>query len=231
MTTGESKDIQVYPSLNLAIQPKDMKYRFNWNAPIITSPHDPKTIYHAGNVLFKTTNGGISWEQISGDLTRNEASKQGQGGGPITNEGAGGENYNTIFYVIESTLEKGVIWTGSDCGLVQITMDGGKTWKNVTPNGLPEALINSIEVSPHDKGTAYISATRYKFNDYGSYAYKTTDYGKSWTKINNGVQPDDFIRVIREDRKKKGLLYAGTERAFYISENGGFNWQKLQLNL
>jgi hypothetical protein len=231
MTTGESKDIQVYPSLNLAIQPKDMKYRFNWNAPIITSPHDPKTIYHAGNVLFKTTNGGISWEQISGDLTRNEASKQGQGGGPITNEGAGGENYNTIFYVIESTLEKGVIWTGSDCGLVQITMDGGKTWKNVTPNGLPEALINSIEVSPHDKGTAYISATRYKFNDYGSYAYKTTDYGKSWTKINNGVQPDDFIRVIREDRKKKGLLYAGSERAFYISENGGFNWQKLQLNL
>jgi photosystem II stability/assembly factor-like uncharacterized protein len=231
MKTGEGKDIQAYPSLNLAIQPKDMKYRFNWNAPIVTSPHDPKTIYHAGNVLFKTSNGGISWEQISPDLTRNEISKQGQGGGPITNEGAGGENYNTIYYVIESPIEKGVIWTGSDCGLVHVTMDGGKNWKNVTPAGLPEGMVNSIEVSPHDKGVAYISVTRYKMNDYGAYAFKTSDYGKTWVKINNGVQQDDFIRVIREDRKKKGLLYAGSERAFYVSENGGERWQKLQLNL
>ena len=231
MQTKESKDIQAYPSLNLAIEPKEMKYRFNWNAPIMVSTHDPKTIYHAANVLLKTTDGGMSWQAISPDLTRNEKSKQGPGGGPMTNEGAGGENYNTIYYVIESAREKGVIWTGSDCGLVNITMDGGQNWKNITPAGLPECLINSIELSPHENGTAYISATRYKFNDYASYTYKTTDYGKSWVKITEGVQSDDFIRVIREDKKVKGLLYAGAERGFYVSMNGGSNWSKMQLNL
>jgi photosystem II stability/assembly factor-like uncharacterized protein len=231
MQTKESKDIQAYPSLNLAIEPKEMKYRFNWNAPILTSPHDPKTIYHAANVLLKTTDGGMSWQPISPDLTRNEKSKQGPGGGPMTNEGAGGENYNTIYYVIESAREKGVIWTGSDCGLLHVTMDGGQNWKNITPPGLPESLINSIELSPHDNGTAFISATRYKLNDYSSYTYKTTDYGKTWIKITEGVQPDDFIRVIREDKKIKGLLYAGAERGFYVSMNGGTNWSKMQLNL
>ena len=228
--TKEVKDIQAYPSVNLAIEPKKMKYRFNWNAPIVASPHDPSVIYHGGNVLFKTTNGGINWEIISPDLTRNDSTKQGLGGGPITNEGAGGENYNTIYYVIESPTEKGVIWTGSDCGLVQVTMNGGKNWSNVTPTGLPECMINSIELSPNDKATAYISATRYKFNDYASYTYKTTDYGKTWTKITAGVDADDFIRVIREDKKVKDLLYAGSERGFYISYNGGTNWSKMQLN-
>lgn len=229
--TNEAKDIQAYPSLNLAVEPKNMKYRFNWNAPIVASPHDPKTIYHAGNVLLKTTNGGLKWEEISPDLTRNEKSKQGEGGGPLTNEGAGGENYNTIYYVIESSLEKGVIWTGSDCGLVYVTMNGGANWNNVTPAGLPESNIHSIELSPHDKATAYVSATRYKLNDYASYTYKTTDYGKTWTRISTGVDADDFIKVIREDRKVKGLLYAGSERGFYISYDGGEQWQKLQLNL
>ena len=228
--TKEVKDIQAYPSVNLAIEPKKMKYRFNWNAPIVASPHDPSIIYHAGNVLFKTTNGGINWEIISPDLTKNDSTKQGVGGGPITNEGAGGENYNTIYYVTESSLEKGVIWTGSDCGLVYMTTDGGKNWKNVTPAGLQESMINSIELSPNDKGTAYISATRYKFNDYASYTYKTTDYGKTWTKITAGVDADDFIRVIREDKKVRDLLYAGSERGFYISYNGGTNWNKMQLN-
>lgn len=229
--TNEAKDIQAYPSLNLAIEPKNMKYRFNWNAPIIASPHDAKTIYHAGNVLFKTTNGGISWDVISPDLTRNDKSKQEEGGGPLTNEGAGGENYNTIYYVIESSLEKGVIWTGSDCGLVNVTMNGGQTWSNVTPAGLQECIIHSIESSPHDKAIAYISATRYKMNDYASYTFKTIDYGKTWTRISTGVDADDFIKVIREDRKVKGLLYAGSERGFYISYNGGMQWNKLQLNL
>ncbi len=229
--TNETKDIQAYPSLNLAVEPRQMKYRFNWNAPIIASPHDAKTIYHAGNVLFKTNNGGISWEIISPDLTKNEKSKQGEGGGPLTNEGAGGENYNTIYYVIESPLEKGVIWTGSDCGLVHITMNGGQNWSNVTPAGLQECLIHSIEVSPHDKATAYVSASRYKLNDYSSYTFKTTDYGKTWIRINTGVDADDFIKVIREDKKIKGLLYAGSERGFYISYNGGLQWNKLQLNL
>ena len=229
--TMEAKDIQAYPSLNLAIEPKNMKYRFNWNAPILASPHDPKTIYHAGNVVLKTSNGGLAWEVISPDLTRNEKTKQGVGGGPITNEGAGGENYNTISYITESNLEKGVIWSGSDCGYVFVTMNAGGSWSNVTPAGLQESMVHSIELSPHDKATAYICATRYKFNDYGSYTYKTTDYGKTWTKINAGVDVDDFIRVIREDKKVKGLLYAGSERGFYISYNGGEQWNKLQLNL
>jgi photosystem II stability/assembly factor-like uncharacterized protein len=229
--TNESKDVQAYPTLNLAIEPKDMKYRFNWNAPIVVSPHDPKTIYHAGNVLLKSTNAGLSWDVISGDLTRNDKSKQGPGGIPFTNEGAGGENYNTIFYVAESTLEKGIIWTGSDCGLVHVTRDGGKTWANVSPADLPESQINSIELSGFDKGVAYISATRYKLNDYASYAYKTTDYGKTWTKINKGVKADDFIKVIREDTKNKSILYAGSERGFYLSTDAGSSWQPFQLNL
>ncbi len=229
--TNERKDIMQYPSTNLAYRAKDMKYRFNWNAPLIASPHDPNTIYHAANVVFKTTNGGINWEVISPDLTRNDTTKQQQGGGPITNEGAGGENYNTIYYLIESVHEKGVMYAGSDCGLVHITKDGGKTWQNITPAGLPEGMIHSIEVSPHDKATAYISASRYKFNDYSNMTYKTTDYGKTWTKISSGVDADDFIKVIREDKKVKDLLYAGAERGFYVSFNGGAGWNKLQLNL
>lgn len=229
--TMESKDIRAYPALNLAWEPKTMKYRFNWNAPILTSPHDPNTLYHAGNVLLKSSNGGMSWEVISPDLTRNDTTRQGQSGGPFTNEGAGGENYNTIYYVIESALEKGVIYTGSDCGLVHITRDGGKSWSNITPSGLPECMINSIEVSPHTPGTAYISATRYKFNDMAAMAYKTTDYGKTWQKISTGIAEDDFLRVIREDKKTKDLLYGGAEHGFYISFNGGESWQRFQLNL
>ena len=229
--TGESKDIMEYPSLNLAWEPKKMKYRFNWNAPIVNSPHDSKVLYHAGNVLFRSENGGMSWEKISGDLTRNDTTKQGISGGPITNEGAGGENYNTIYYVIESPHEKGVIYTGSDCGLLHLTRDGGKTWSNITPPDLPESNIHSIEVGAHDKGTIYVSATRYKFNDYNSYTYKSTDYGVKWTKITGGVEADDFIKVIREDKKVKDLLYAGAERGFYISFNGGGQWHKFQLNM
>lgn len=231
VATHEVKDIQSYPATNLAWEPKKMRYRFNWNAPIIASVHDPNVLYHAANKLLKSTNGGITWTTISPDLTRNDSSKQGVGGGPITNEGAGGENYNTIYYVIESPLEKGVIYTGSDCGLVQVTRDDGKTWNNVTPAGFPEGMIHSIETSPHDKGTVYVSASRYKFNDMASYTFKTTDYGKSWTRISTGVDKDDFIKVIREDKKVKGLLYAGAERGFYVSFNEGSSWDKLQLNL
>lgn len=229
--TKESKDVQAYPTLNLAIDPKAMKYRFNWNAPILVSHHDPKTIFHAGNVLLKSTTGGISWEVISPDLTRNDTTKQGPGGKPFTNEGAGGENYNTIFYVAESKLDKEEIWTGSDCGLVQVTLNGGKTWNNVTPADLAESQINSMEVSAFEKGTVYVSATRYKFNDYISYTYKTSDYGKTWTRINRGVKADDFIKVVREDTKNKNILYAGSERGFYLSSDAGNNWKPFQLNL
>lgn len=231
LRTNEHKDIMKYPSTNLSYKAKDMKYRFNWNAPLITSPHDPSTIYHAANVVLKTTNGGISWEEVSPDLTRNDTTKQQLGGGPITNEGAGGENYNTIYYLIESPHEKGVLYAGSDCGLVHITKDGGKSWQNITPAGLPESMVQSIEVSPHDKATVYISASRYKFNDFSSLTFKSTDYGKTWTRISTGVDVDDFIKVIREDKKVKDLLYAGSERGFYLSTNGGLTWNKFQLNL
>ena len=229
--TGHSKDIRQYPSNVLAYDAKDMKYRFNWNAPIMASPHDYNTIYHGANVLFKTRDRGQSWEIISPDLTRDDKSKQGTGGAPITNEGAGGENYNTLSYVVESPHESGTLYTGSDCGWVFLTRNNGENWTNITPPTLEESLIHSIEVSPHEKGTVYISATRYKFNDFRSMSYKSTDYGKTWTSINQGIDADDFIRVLREDRKVKDLLYAGSERGFYISFNGGGHWNKLQLNL
>ena len=231
MRTMESKDIQAYPSLNLAVEPRSMRYRFNWNAPILASPHDPKTLYHGGNLLLRTNDGGIRWEAVSPDLTRNDKSKQGPGGGPLTNEGAGGENYNTLSYVVESHLEKGVIWTGSDCGLVHLTTDGGKNWSNVTPPDLPEALVHSIETSPHAKGTAFVCATRYRFNDFASYTYRTEDYGRTWRRIDHGIRGDDFLRVVREDRKVKGLLYGGGERGFYVSFDNGDNWQPFQRNL
>jgi len=187
--------------------------------------------YHAGNILFKTTDLGKSWKAISPDLTTHDTSKMGMSGTPYTNEGAGGENYCTIAYVIESPLEKGVIYTGSDDGLVHITKDGGATWTNITPEGVKGALVNSIEVSPFDKATAYIAVTKYKFNDFTPFLYKTTDYGKTWTKLVDGIPYGAFVRVVREDNAVKNLLYAGTETGFYISYNGGLNWKQLQLNL
>jgi photosystem II stability/assembly factor-like uncharacterized protein len=227
----EGKGIMVAPIQYQSLQPKNMKYRFNWNAPIVNSPNDPAIFYHAGNVLFRTNNKGINWEVISPDLTRHDTAKMGQSGVPYTNEGAGGENYATIAYVAESPHEKGVIWTGSDDGLVYLTRDDGKTWNNVTPAGLSERLINCIEVSPHDNATAYIATTRYKFNDFAPAIYKTTDYGKTWTNISNGIPYGAFTRCVREDDVQKDLLYAGTETGFYISYNGGKSWKQQQLNL
>jgi photosystem II stability/assembly factor-like uncharacterized protein len=228
--TNEGKGVMISPIQYQALQPKNMKYRFNWNAPIIWSKHD-NAFYHGGNKLFRTTNLGKSWEVISPDLTRNDESKLGISGVPYTNEGAGGENYGTLSYVKDSPNEKGVIWTGSDDGFVHVTRDGGKTWTNVTPAGLQECLINSIEVSPHDNATAYIATTRYKFNDFTPGLFKTTDYGKTWVKINEGIPYGAFTRVVREDDVRKDLLYAGTETGFYISYNGGKNWSACQLNL
>ncbi|NKI30879.1 VPS10 domain-containing protein [Croceivirga thetidis] len=228
----EGKPIKAYPELGLGKVPEDFKYRYNWNAPIISSPHDRNTIYHAGNVVFKTTDGGQSWEVVSPDLTRNEKDKQGPGGGPYTNEAAGGENYNTLMYLTESTHEKGVLYAGSDDGLVHITKDGGANWKNITPPNIGNGIINSIEVSPHDPATAYIAVMRYKSMDLKPYIFKTTDYGSSWTKITNGItDKHTFVRAVREDKKKKGLLYAGTETGLYVSMDDGANWQKFQLNL
>ncbi len=229
--TGEAKSIMAYPYLGLGSKTADLKYRFNWNAPILVSKHNKSTLYHAGNVLLKSSDKGMSWTEISPDLTRNEKDKQGWGGTPLTNEGAGGEVYNTIMYVAESPHEAGTIYIGTDDGLVHLTKDEGKTWQNITPPNIGEGIINSIEVSPHDKATAYITLMKYKTNDYSPYIYKTTDYGKTWTKITNGIKENHFARVLREDPKRRGLLYAGTEHALYISFDGGANWQDFQLNM
>ncbi|MCP4978183.1 MAG: glycosyl hydrolase, partial [Maribacter sp.] len=230
--SSEGKSIKEYPELALGNAPKDFKFRFNWNAPIISSPHDRNTIYHAGNVVFKSVDGGNSWDIVSPDLTRNDKSKQGPGAGPYTNEAAGGENYNTIMYLVESPHEKGVLWAGSDDGLIHITKDGGQNWENVTPPNLKEGIVNSIEVSPHDPATAYVAVMRYKTMDLKPYIFKTSDYGKTWSKITNGITGEHtFVRVVREDKKRKGLLYAGTETGLFISLDDGLNWQPFQLNL
>jgi len=215
----------------LARDAKDMKYRYNWNAPIIWSQHEPNTYYHAAQVLLKTQDMGNSWKEVSPDLTHNEKAKQGKGGGPYTNEAVGVEIYGTLSYVVESPHEKGVLWTGSDDGLVHLTRDSGENWVNVTPTDLTECLINAIEVSPHEPATAYIATTRYKFNDYTPGLYKTTDYGKTWTNISTGIPQGAFTRVVREDEKQKDLLFAGTETGIYISWNGGKKWQAFNLNL
>lgn len=224
-------NIMAGPIQYLAMEPKFMKYRFNWNAPIVFSRHEKDTYYHAAQKLLKTNDNGETWNEISPDLTRNEKDKQGKGGVPLTNEIVGAENYGTISYVAESKLEKGVIWTGSDDGLVHITRDGGKTWQNVTPTFLQECLVNSIEVSVFEKGTVYIATTRYKFNDHRPGIYKTNDYGKTWITINAGIAEHAFTRVVREDPGRKNLLYAGTEQGMYISWDGGMFWEPVQLNL
>ena len=223
--------IMAAPIQYLGRDAKDMKYRYNWNAPIIWSKHEPNTFYHGSQYLLKTTDMGKTWKEVSPDLTRNEKEKQGKPGVPYTNEAVGAENYGTLAYVMESPHEKGVIWTGSDDGFVHVTQDNGTTWKNVTPAGLQECLINAIEVSPHDKATAYIATTRYKFNDHTPGLYKTTDYGKTWAKINNGIPNNAFTRVVREDDVRKDLLFAGTELGIFISWDGGKQWSPFQLNL
>jgi len=230
--TKERRLINVYPDNPMGHGAEGMKYRFQWNFPIFFSPHDPRTLYAAANVLFKTTNEGQSWEAISPDLTRNDKSKLGPSGGPITKDNTGVEYYCTIFAAAESPIEKGVIWCGSDDGLIHVTRDGGKTWTNVTPKDLPEwTMINSIEINPHEKGSVYVAATRYKLDDFSPYIYKTTDYGKTWKRIVKGINKEHFTRVVRCDPVRKGLLFAGTESGVYISFDDGENWKPFQLNL
>ena len=219
-----------YPSMGLGEPSDEQKYRFNWNAPILVSEHDPNVIYHAANKLLKTSDRGITWEEISPDLTKNKKENLGPGGGPITNEGAGGEVYHTIYYVTESPHDKNIIYTGADDGLVHITRDGGKSWSNITPE-LEEGMINSIEVSPHDPATVYIAFNRYKFDDFNPYILKSKDYGETWKVYGSDIEKNSFVRVVREDKNKKDLLYAGTERGIYMSNNGGINWFKWQRNL
>lgn len=196
------------------------------------SPHDPNTLYHGGERLFKTTDGGVHWQAISPDLTRNDKEKQRVSGGDITLDDSGTEYYDTIFALAESPIKKGLLWVGTDDGLIQLTQDEGKTWSNVTPKDMPEwARVSQIDASPFDAGTAYVAVDRHQFDDLRPYIYKTSDYGKSWTKLTQGIPDTMFARVVREDPKKRGLLYAGTEQGIFVSFNDGANWRPLKLNL
>src|SRR2546426_95699 len=222
--TGEVRNNTVWPDYNGGRTAAAVKYRFQWTFPIVVSPHDANTVYAGAQVVFRTTNGGQSWEAISPDLTRNDKAKQ--------NGGRLEEYYSTIFTIAESRVTKGVIWTGSDDGLVHVTRNGGRDWQNVTPPALqPFTRINIIDASPHDAGTAYIAVNRYQLDDFRPYLFKTADYGKSWQAIASGIPERSFARTIREDPKRNGLLFAGTETGVYYSMNDGAQWQSLQLNL
>lgn len=230
--TGTVRSVSVWPDNPMGHGAEDMKYRFQWNFPIVFSPHDPNKLYTFSNQVHVTTNEGQSWDIISPDLTRNDPEKLKSSGGPITQDNTSVEYYCTIFAAAESPITPGLLWTGSDDGLVHITRDGGARWQDVTPKGMPEwMMINSVEPSAFDPAVCYIAGTNYKTGDFAPYLYKTSDYGKTWTKITNGIENEHFTRVVREDPAKKGLLYAGTETGMYISFNDGANWQPFQLNL
>ncbi|MEO6347658.1 MAG: glycosyl hydrolase [Aquaticitalea sp.] len=231
MDAKASTNVMAAPIQYLGREARNMKYLFNWNAPIIWSQHRPNTFYHAAQMVLKTTDMGETWTEFSPDLTRNIDEKQGNGGGPYTNEAVGAENYGTITYLIESPHEAGVFYTGSDDGFVFVTRDDGKSWTNITPKGLGETLVNAIDVSPHDPATAYIATTKYKFGDYTPAIFKTTDYGNTWKNISSNIPYGAHTRVVREDPAQKGLLYAGTELGMYISYNDGASWESFQLNL
>jgi photosystem II stability/assembly factor-like uncharacterized protein len=222
--TGETRNVTVWPDYPGGRTAADMKYRFQWTFPIVLSPHDPETLYAGAQVVFRSTNGGQSWQPISPDLTRNDKAKQ--------NGGRLEEYYSTIFTIAESRVEKGVIWTGSDDGLVHVTRNGGRDWQNVTPPAVqPFSRINIVEASPHDAGTAYLAVNRYQLDDFRPYIFRTTDYGRSWQSIAAGIPDRSFVRVVREDPTRKDLLYAGTETGVFYSPDAGGRWRSLQLNL
>ena len=230
--TGEEKNITPWPINPIGSAAADQKYRFQWTEPIVFSPHDQNTLYFASQVLFKTTDAGTHWQIISPDLTRNDKGKQQAAGGPITKDNTGVEVFDTIFSVVESPLQKDLIWSGSDDGLVQITTNGGQNWSNVTPKSMPEwGTVDMIEASMYDPGTAYVAVDRHRLDDFAPYILKTTDFGKTWSSITNGIPAGDYVHSVREDHKRKGLLYAATEKGVYFSVDDGANWQSLQTNL
>jgi photosystem II stability/assembly factor-like uncharacterized protein len=230
--TGEEQAINPWPVNPIGWAAGDVKHRFQWTEPIVFSPHDPKTMYFAGEVLFKTTDGGMSWNIISPDLTRNDKSKQLASGGPITKDNTGVEVYDTIFSVVESPVQKDLIWAGTDDGLVQLTRDGGQHWENVTPKAMPDwGTVSMIEASSHEAGTAYLAVERHKSDDFSPYVFKTTDFGKTWTKLVAGLPANDYVHAVRVDPRRPNLLFAGTEQGVYMSFDDGAHWQPLQLNL
>ncbi|HEX9983087.1 MAG TPA: glycosyl hydrolase [Thermoanaerobaculia bacterium] len=229
--TENLRDVNPWPDNPMGAGAAELKHRFQWNFPIFTSPHNPRKIHAASQYLMETTDGGSSWRVISPDLTRNDKTKMGPSGGPITKDNTSVEYYGTIFYGAESPVEAGVLWAGSDDGLIHVSRDGGAHWENVTPPKtlLPEwAMINQLDASPFDKGTAYVAATMFKWDDFRPYLFRTNDYGKTWTKITNGIPAGEYTRVIRSDTKRRGLLFAGTERGVYVSFDDGARWQSMR---
>ncbi len=230
--TGEEQLINPWPVNPIGWAAADLKYRFQWTEPIVFSPHDPKTMYFAAQVLFKTTDAGMHWTIISPDLTRNDKTKQQSSGGPLTKDNTGVEVYDTIFSVVESPVQKDLIWAGTDDGLIQLTRDGGQHWENVTPKAMPEwGTVSMIEASPRDAGTAYVAVERHKSDDFTPYIFKTTDFGKTWSKLAEGIPANDYVHAVRVDPRHLNLLFAGTEQGVYVSFNDGEHWQPLQLNL
>jgi photosystem II stability/assembly factor-like uncharacterized protein len=230
--THEDQAINPWPVNPIGWAAADVKHRFQWTEPIVFSPHDPETLYFAGEVLFKTTDAGMSWTIISPDLTRNDKLKQAASGGPITKDNTGVEVYDTIFSVVESPAQKDSIWAGTDDGLVHLTRDGGQKWENVTPKAMPDwGTVSMIEASPRDAGTAYVAVERHKMDDFAPYIFKTTDFGKSWTKLVSGLPPNDYVHAVRVDPSRAGLLFAGTEQGVYVSFDDGGHWQAMQINL
>ena len=227
--TRTVRSVRAYEELGRGVPAGEQKYRFNWNAPIVVSRHDSDVIYHAANVLLKSTDRGYSWQAVSPDLTRNERDKHGKGAGPYTNENL--EMYNTIFSVEESPQDADTLWVGTDDGLLHVTRDGGETWSEVTPRGVGRGMINSIDASEHAPGVVYVTAIKYKEGDNAPYAWRTDDYGRSWKRIARGLPQEHFVRVVREDPERRGLLYAGMERGLFVSVDDGESWQSLQLNL
>jgi photosystem II stability/assembly factor-like uncharacterized protein len=235
--TGRERNVSVYPENPMGWGAEGMKYRFQWTFPIVISPHDKNVLYAGGNILFKSTNEGQSWAPISRDLTRNDPAKLLTSGGPITQDNTSVEYYGTIFAMAESPKQKDVLWVGSDDGMVHVSRDGGKSWEDVTPQemrpGGPAdwSMVSQVDPSPHDAATMYLAVNRYKHDDKKPYLFVTTDYGKSWRKIVNGIPNDAFTRVLRQDPVNRNLLYAGTETGMYVSFDNGARWQPLQLNL
>jgi photosystem II stability/assembly factor-like uncharacterized protein/DNA-binding FrmR family transcriptional regulator len=228
----ESRGVMVWPDNPMGWGAGDLKYRFQWNYPLLFSRHDPTALYAGANVLFVTRDEGQSWSALSTDLTRNDKSKMGPSGGPITKDNTSVEYYGTIFSVCESALEPGVIWCGSDDGLVHLTRDGGRSWSNVTPKFMPEWIqVNSLEANPFVAGGVYVAATAYKSDDARPYLYKSDDYGATWTLIVHGIADNHFTRVVRADPVRRGLLYAGTEAGACVSFDDGGHWRSLQLDL
>lgn len=230
--TGQAPHVGIYPDNGSGHGAGDLRHRFQWTAPIVISPHNPKQVYHASNYLQRTTDGGQSWEIISPDLTRNDKSKQKRAGGPITGDNTGVEFYGTIFSVAESPLQKGVIWTGSDDGLVHVSRNDGGSWQDVTPFFAPKwATVVTIEASRFDAGTAYVVFDAHRLDDETPYIWKTDNYGRTWGSIASGLDSEIYLKVVREDPKKRGQLYLGTERGVMVSHDDGKSWESLRLNM